>query len=484
MSTYLPGCRIVGLDIGAHAIKAVQLTTSLTSFAITGFLVREHRVSTWEELSQQLRSLIQEGVLQGDLFVTSFPSHQVLFRNTEMPFVHLSKIGATIRFEAESLMTSPLEGMIVDFAVLERTPQGSAILIACVQGELLRDYMDALDQGGVVPDTVDIDSLALARLMAELKEKRTIGLLDIGYEKVSVGIYQGGILRLTRTIPLEAEEKDGMEGIRPALDEVIFTLKAHQGTRGGTIEELWLTGGGSRREGLGEYLETGLGVKVGHPDFFGEFLSHIPLPEEADLLGGVALGLALRGLRRERGRVDLAGKVSRPAQTFPPELRKKIIRMVAAGVFLVILIGANFYLGGSVKERRYKMLKGEIRRTFTETFPEVRGVVNELQQAQELVKGMAERGMKIGPSGRGSPLEIIREIAQRLPQGAKIVELNMDEERVALRGMAPSFAVVDEVKEALTASALFQDVKVGNVEIARQGGEGVTFQMVLARGGK
>ena len=57
----------------------------------------------------------------------------------------------------------------------------------------------------------------------------------------------------------------------------------------------------------------------------------------------------------------------------------------------------------------------------------------------------------------------------------------MDKERVSLRGMAPSFSVVDEVKDAFAASELFQDVKVGNVEIARRGEQGVIFRMVLAR---
>ncbi|MBW2040056.1 MAG: pilus assembly protein PilM [Deltaproteobacteria bacterium] len=481
MALYLPGCRIVGLDAGAHSIKAVQLTTSLTNFKITGFLIKERQGSTWEDLAEDLRSITPEGPLQGDVFVTSFPSHKALFRTSELPFSQLDKIEAAIPYEAESIMISPLEEMAVDFTLLEGTSQGSSVIITCVQRELLQDYMDALREGGMVPDMIDIDALALARLMEEVKEERGIVLLDVGAEKISVNIFQKGGLRFTRSIPLEDGGGNGIEEIRPALEEVIFTMKAYLGAGGRPIEEVWLTGGGSRREGLDGYLEKEIGVKVNYPDFLKKFPSTVTLPEEANMMGGVALGLALRGLRREKGRVDLAGKIPKPSQTLTPTLRKKVFIITTAVILLLVLIGANFYLGIAAKERRYTMLKGEMRRVFKEAFPEVRGVVNELQQAREMVRGMGERGVKISSHRGYTPLKILREIAQRLPEGTKIVELDMDEGRVALRGMAPSFAMVDEVKSSLAASALFQDVKVGKVELARRGGKGVLFRMVLAR---
>ena len=238
MAWYLPGCRIVGLDIGAHALKVVQLTTSLTDFKITGFMVREHHIDTWKDLSEAVRSLAQEAEVQGDVFVTSFPTHRVLFRNTEMPFNQLNKIEATVRFEAESIMAVPLDGMIVDFALLERRPQGSTVLVTCVQKELLHDYMDALQEGGITPNIVDVDSLALARLMEELKPKGTLVLLDMGDEKASVNIFHEGGLRFTRSIPIEDGGNVGLKKVKPALNEVIFSIKAYQGAGGKPIDEI------------------------------------------------------------------------------------------------------------------------------------------------------------------------------------------------------------------------------------------------------
>ncbi len=484
MPLYIPGCRIVGVDIGSKAIKAVRLTTSLQGYTITGFALREHKVGTWAELTEELRALTEEKEVQGDIYVTSFPSHRVLFRTTEMPFNQLDKIDATIRFEAESIMAVPLDGMIVDFALLEQRPEGSTVLVTCVQEDLLNEYINALQSADISPDTIDIDALALARLMEELKEEKTIALLDIGAEKASVGIFQKGGLRFIRAISLENGSKATFKKLMPSFDEVILSMNAYQGTKGGQIDEIWLIGGGSRIKGITEYLEKGIGRPVSYPDLMGRFPTRIPKPEAMNLVGGVALGLALRGLGQEKGRVDLARKIARPAQIIPPGLRKRAMQMGLAAVIFLVLIAANFFLGIWAQERRYAIVKGEMKRVFQETFPAAHGAVNELQQAQVLVKGMVERGVKLKSNNGGTPLDIIREIAQRLPQTAKIVELDIDGERVNLKGMVPSFASVDEVKGAFAGSQLFHDIKVGNVELSRRGEQGVIFQMVLDVGTK
>jgi hypothetical protein len=397
-----------------------------------------------------------------------------------MPFSQLDKIDATIRFEAESIMAVPLDGMIVDFALLEQRPDGSTVLVTCVQEDLLNEYIDALQAADIIPDTIDIDSLALARLMEELKEARTIALLDCGAEKASVGIFQKGGLRFTRSIPLENGAKASLKKMRPALDELILSMHVYQGAQKGAIDEIWLVGGNARLKGVADYLQKGIGGTITFPDFMRKIPSSITISDDMNLVGGVALGLALRGLRKEKGRVDLARKTSRSIQTLAPALRKRALHMAAAVIFLVVLIAANFFLGVSAKERRYAVVKRELRRVYQETFPEAKGAVtNELQQAQALVKAMGERGVKI-PSDRGNTfLDIMREITQLLPAETKIMELDIDEKQVSLRGIASTFAVTDEVKKALSASELFSEVKTGTAELAQRGQQGVTFQMFL-----
>ena len=483
MSVYLPGCRIVGMDIGSRSIKVVQLTTTLKGYTITGFWRREHLVSTWDELAAELRALCQEHGVQGDIYCTSFPGHRALFRNTEMPFHQLDKIEATIRFEAESIMAVPLEGMVVDFALIERGSEGtpSTILVTCVPEGLLQDYVHALAAAAICPDTIDIDALALAHLIEELHVERGIVALDVGAEKVSIAIFKKGRLRFIRVLPLEIGEKGSWKRLKPIVDEVLLSITAYQeGGHGGTIDEVWLTGGWSTIKELSDYVHERLGIPVRFLEEMKKFPSKIPVTEEMALSGGVALGLALRGLRRDPGRVDLARRLATAVPFLTPALRKQAMRMGLAALILVILIVLHFFVGVGAQQRRYTAIKDEMRQVFHEAFPEAKGEGNEVQQAGAMIKGMRDRGVKTTAMGEADPLEMIREIVQLLPAETKIVELDIDEERVTLRGMAASFAAVDEIKRSLTGSQLFSEVKAGTIELGRRGEQGVIFTILLA----
>ena len=484
MPVYVPGCQIVGLDVGSSIIKAVQLTTSLTSYTITGFFMKERTGPSPEHLAADLHAIADHEVMQSDIRVISVPSHQVLFRTTELPFTQLGKIAATIRYEAEDLMICPLEEMVVDFALLEAKRSMCSVLVACVSRDVLEGNIGAVVGGGIIPDIIDVDSLALARLMEEIGEDKNLVLLDIGTEKISVSIFQDGKLQFTRSLPGSSGGGNKKNAIGAVLKEVVFSVKAFLDAREAVIEEAWITGGGSRIEGLTTYIEKNLGVDVNGLDVVTKIKSDAPLPEEMNLLGGVATGLALRGLRREKGRIDFSRQLAQPSQVFPPMIRKKVLKVGALLLLLLVLIGVHFMVGIATKEKRYSMLKREIRSVFTEGFPDVRSITNEVEQAKAMVRRMNERGVRIGTNGRHLYLEMIREIAGCLPQDAKIVALEMDGARISLRGTASSFSSVDDVEAGLRASPLIQDVKLGTVELARRGGQGVLFKMVFSGTGQ
>jgi len=482
MGLYVPRCRLVGVDIGSKAIKVLHLTTSLTDFRITAFFVKKRSEGPLERLVDDIRFLKERGALEGDFLAVSFPSDRALFRTADLPFSQLSKIRATIRYEAEDTMISPLEEMVVDFSLLERRTDGSSVLITCVPRDDLDRYVGAIREGGALPDVVDVDALALASLMEELSGEGGVALIDVGGSKVSLLIFQDGRLHLIRSVPIGGSPAKGLEEMRPALDQIVYSLKAYGEAEGGSIDEIWLTGGWSRRAGLYKYLSEETGVRVSHPFLLEGFPSAITLPKEAHLFGAVAMGLALRGTKSEKGRVNLVKGIEPPSRVFPQWLKRRASELGVSLLILLALLGADFYLGVAKKEKQYLMLKEEIRRTFKATFPEVRRVVNELQQAKEMVRRMEERGIKIR-SARESPLEVLREVALRLPQGTKVLDLDITDEAVTIRGMAPSFAVVDGIKKALSSSASFAAVKVGNIELVRRGGKGVVFKMILTRRG-
>jgi Tfp pilus assembly protein PilN len=189
----------------------------------------------------------------------------------------------------------------------------------------------------------------------------------------------------------------------------------------------------------------------------------------------------LRGLGKDRGKVDFMGKREGSSSIVSPEMRKGIVKIGIALAVLLFMMIVAFFVDVSLKERRYGMLKSEVRQTFVEAFPDVKGIVNEVQQAEAMIKKLGERGARIGTQQGTSYLDALREIAQRLPEGTKIVALDMDDTRIDIRGIATSFSLVDEAKKSLLESPSFGAVTVGNIELTRRGGQGVLFKMVIER---
>jgi Tfp pilus assembly PilM family ATPase len=73
--------RIIGLDIGSHSIKAVQLRRTFRGFELVGFhekeIPRDGETVSSDAVAQTIAELFGEGRLSGDMVITSIPGHQV-----------------------------------------------------------------------------------------------------------------------------------------------------------------------------------------------------------------------------------------------------------------------------------------------------------------------------------------------------------------------------------------------------------------------
>jgi Tfp pilus assembly protein PilN len=142
--------------------------------------------------------------------------------------------------------------------------------------------------------------------------------------------------------------------------------------------------------------------------------------------------------------------------------------------------GLNLYL----QERRYQDLKGEIRKEFLQAAPEVKKVVNEIQQMKARVREEKGRLDSLGGrSGTGSPLEIVRDLSLMIEPAWKVrfTELSMDPETIEVNGEADSFDAVNQLKIKLESSSQYKEVQL---KTARASGleNVIEFKLQMKRG--
>ncbi|HLG22039.1 MAG TPA: hypothetical protein VI382_04430, partial [Candidatus Manganitrophaceae bacterium] len=174
---------------------------------------------------------------------------------------------------------------------------------------------------------------------------------------------------------------------------------------------------------------------------------------------------------------------------FGKETLEKRNRLVSLGLIVLLLLGlmgADLYLHYHGKETHFQNLKRQLRSSFTETFPQTKNVVNEIEQIRTMIGELDRRGAFLGAGGI-SPLEVLREVTTAVPPEVRIdvQELVVDGEKIRIEAQTDSYESVDRIRGGLLKSSRFQEVNVGDAKVsADQSKVSFRIQMSVAERGK
>jgi Tfp pilus assembly protein PilN len=136
-----------------------------------------------------------------------------------------------------------------------------------------------------------------------------------------------------------------------------------------------------------------------------------------------------------------------------------------------------------MKQRRYEDLRGEIRTVFTTTLPEVKNIVNEVQQLRSKIQEVKKGSLVfLEAGGEGmSMLDLMREITVRIPDDVKVdvKDLVIDRGRVAITGETDSFESVDKIRTGLQGFTGFKRVGLTHAKVGAKGDK-VEFKVSIS----
>ncbi|MBI3327667.1 MAG: type IV pilus assembly protein PilM [Nitrospinae bacterium] len=485
--------QVVGVDVGSSALKVVELRGTWKGFECVRAVERKLPVDHGtacppEQIAQALTELLSANAIKPAGVVTAIPAQVTFVRNLQLPFRDPRKIREVLKFELEPHIPYPVEEVIVDFAKVRETEAGGCeILVVAAPKPAVAEHLRILELAGLVPEIVDWEIFGELNSYLAWRGAVTTGLValvNLGASKTTVKILQEGRVRFTRSIArgghalteairqrltlttaqaealkLSAAEHERSQ-ITPAVEAFLGTLAkdidhtllafATQADERETVRELVLQGGGARFPEAVPFFSERYGVPTMVFDADQRLFPPSPLglyPQTAPLMP-VALGLALRGVRRRAVGLDF--------------------RRGVAGALLVGLSLFDLYYQLRTKEHRYEDLQGQVETIFRDTFPDVRRSGNEIAQAREKLRELETKLKGIGTLGglQGSSLEMLRELSVRIPQNlrVKIVDLSISIEGIGISGETNSFDGVDTLKKAFESSPYFEEVKVSQAK--------------------
>lgn len=227
--------RIVGLDIGSSAIRAVEVETrgrrptirKVGRVPLPHGVVEGGQVRAPAEVTKALRRLWHEQRFSTKAVRLGVSSGSVLARQVELDWMPPQDLRKAMRFLVADLLPVPIDEANIDHIVLEEVerpsadPDGEAkrmvrVLLVATAREGVDAVVRCVQAAGLRPTTADLSPLALVRTASMIAAAATTteALVDVGSDKVSIAVHSHGRPRFVRVIP-----GIGGDSLTRALDE-------------------------------------------------------------------------------------------------------------------------------------------------------------------------------------------------------------------------------------------------------------------------
>lgn len=205
-----------GLDIGTTAVRAVQLrgggpVKSLIRYAyvpVDSRLVLSDSKTDQQRLAQVIKELVEQSGMTTRNVAVGIPSGKVFTAMVDFDRLPPNELAKAIRYQADSLIPTPLEKSKMDWAIIGDSPKDKTkveVLLSSVENDFVEQRLDMLESIGLEVIAFEPDNLALTRALIAGDSPQAQMVLDMGSRSTDLVVTAGGAPRLTRSIPTGAE---------------------------------------------------------------------------------------------------------------------------------------------------------------------------------------------------------------------------------------------------------------------------------------
>lgn len=335
---------LLGLDIGSHSIKLIQLEQQKAGFFLHSMgnmpapakgLASESQADL-ESMAVAIKKLVLDCRTTTRKVNVSLPESQIFTRVIEMLPLNDEELSSAIKWEAEQYIPMPLAEVHLDFAILSKPEKNSNekmnVLLVAAPLSLIEKYQKILELAGLEAYSLEPEIIALARCLITDQQAPNL-IINLGADTTDLAIFRNGGLTFTRSISSGGEtlakavaedlglelsqaeeykrtyglEEDKFEGkilasIKPILDTIIDEIKRglifYQGKYPNEMVKIaTLCGGTAKLPGLAMYLAQNIGVEaqIGNPwQKVSRDYKFFPKIEDDGPVYGIAVGLAMK----------------------------------------------------------------------------------------------------------------------------------------------------------------------------------------------
>lgn len=284
---------VLGLDIGSHAVKMVQLSRNGDGYTVNAAGIAACKSDNDAGAVNAVRDCLEVSGIGAQLAVCSISGPEVAARGFKFPSLLPEEVAGAVQFEAAQICPFNVDDAAVEYQLIHNDNEPvQGILVAATNSVIERKKM-LVKNAHLDCCLMDIDGLALLNCFNELEKPRTsdtIAILNIGAVFTNLAIQGSGSPPFIRDmafggndiIKFIAQEKgvaenvvtaklfaseDFSDSLENACKTLVVDIKESMRyyktqEKSGPVEKVFVCGGFARTRGMVEMLNNSLNTAI------------------------------------------------------------------------------------------------------------------------------------------------------------------------------------------------------------------------------
>ena len=219
--------QLIGLDIGCHSIKLVEIADEKKGRALKNFgivelppeAIIEGSIKEMEIVASAIKDLFRNLKVKNRNVATSISGFSIIIKKISLTSKDESELETTIKDEAEQYIPFDIDEVNLDFDILNSAgelaedaeeggkgteTEGSGqmdVMLVAAKKDIVEDYVGLLELAGLSAVVLDVDAFALQNAFeasADESQGPAYALVNVGAEEIGINTVKNNISLFTR----------------------------------------------------------------------------------------------------------------------------------------------------------------------------------------------------------------------------------------------------------------------------------------------
>ena len=212
--------KVVGIDIGTTSVKVLEFSRSGRSVVVERYgyepltpgIIVDHKIKDMEAVGQSIRRAVKKSGSRARRAAVCVPSGNVISKLLSIQSgIAGDELESLVEIEADRIVPYALDEVNIDFIEMgesAKSPGEVDIQVVVCRKSVIEDLVEVLDEAGMEPAAVDVDTFTLSRVHALVNQglvgagaRRTSAVIDFGSNASRFMVFHNNALVYNRDTP-------------------------------------------------------------------------------------------------------------------------------------------------------------------------------------------------------------------------------------------------------------------------------------------